>query len=71
VLKYTERGEGSSPVLNSPFGSLVPKYFDQIIWFSNLLTRSVEDAGYLRNVSCALNQISSFCHNGKCVIQLQ
>jgi len=30
-------------------------YICFIIWFSNLLTMSVPDEGYYRNVSCALN----------------
>ena len=30
----------------------------QIIWFSNILTWSIPDEGYSRNVSCTLNLIS-------------
>jgi hypothetical protein len=33
-----------------------------IIWHSNLLTLSVPDEGYSRNMSCALNKIYQYLH---------
>ena len=39
-----------------PLGLLLPK----TIWLSNILALSVHNEGYSRNVSCALNLISTF-----------
>ena len=41
------------------FGLLAPPTF-KIIWFSILTTLSEPDEDYSRNVSCALNLISTF-----------
>jgi len=46
-------------ILFRPFDFLAHKDF-KIIWLSNILTLSVPDAGYSRNVSCALILISTF-----------
>ena len=44
-------------ILFRPFGLFAPKIFE-IIWFSNLLTLSIPNEGYSRNVSCTLNWMS-------------
>ena len=50
------------------FGLLDPKDF-YIIWLSNLLIISVQSVeGYSRNVSCALNLISTFVIIGTCMV---
>ena len=44
-------------ILFKPFGFLDPKHLNDL--FSNLTAVRVADKGFMRNVSCTLNQIST------------
>ena len=46
-----------------PFGLLATKNFG-IIWISNLLTMSIPEEGYSRNMSYAINQMPTFYFKG-------
>ena len=55
-------------ILFGPFGLLAPKDF-KFAWISNLLTQNVPNYGYSRNVSCALNFISTFYYTTDDLLQ--
>ena len=41
--------------LTRSYGTLFTKHIFQIFWLSNILTMTVPEEGYSRNVLCALN----------------
>jgi hypothetical protein len=60
IIKLYRKMEGMGKLIQfRPFGLRTPKTF-KIIWLSSLSTLSIPDEGYSRNVSCALNLISTF-----------